>query len=65
MIDVDDSRYHWTRQRMLIEIEKLSEEVEMLKSLNNSVSTSRKRRKSQKNKLYKAQLLITKALKDI
>ncbi len=65
MIGPTDPRYAWTRQRMLVEIETLSEEVERLKAVNGAVSTSNKQCKSSKNKLYKAQLLIAKALKDM
>jgi len=65
MIGLTDPRYAWTRQRMLVEIEKLSEEVERLKVVNCSVSTKHKQHKSSKNKLYKAQQLLAKALKDM
>jgi len=65
MIGPTDPRYDWTRQRMLVEIEALSEEVERLKALSHTVSASTKQCKSSKNKLYKAQLLIAKALKDM
>jgi len=65
MIGPTDPQYSWTRQRMLVEIENLNKEVERLKMFNCSVSTKHKQHKSSKNKLYKAQLLIAKALKDM